>query len=260
MRSLAILPLVLSQAIALPSPAAAQSYYVARAVAVERWQEQWDEASQSWVRVDEPGATASDLGKQQGADADAPQYGPFRLLDGQHVALIGSTDANSPGEFKTLLLEHPGVEVLEFVDAAGTRDDIANLALGRMIRAAGIATHVPESGSVRSGAVELFMAGVERKIEDGAEFAVHSWVDTKGRGPGYFDADAPENRIYLDYYEEMGMSAERARAFYAMTNSVPYQFVLKLSASEMRVWIVPAPPAKRPKGDLAQLDLGHTFP
>jgi hypothetical protein len=61
-----------------------------------------------------------------------------------------------------------------------------------------------------------------------------------GREPADFAPDAPENRLYLDYYAEMGMSDDEARAFYAMTNSVPHSGALWLEGAEMARWIAPA--------------------
>ena len=60
-------------------------------------------------------------------------------LDGKRAALLGTTDTLSPRHFAQMLSEHPGIEVLEMIEAPGTRDDIANLKLGRMIREKGIA-------------------------------------------------------------------------------------------------------------------------
>ena len=100
-------------------------------------------------------------------------------------------------------------------------------------------TYVPRGGSVRSGAVELFLAGVERQIDDGAEFAVHSWLDNHGREADDFAADDPAHRMYLDYYVEMGMTQKRASDFYAMTNSVPHSQALWLVADDMRYWLRP---------------------
>ena len=182
------------------------------------------------------------------------------LLDEGRAALVGTTDGQSPAQFQAMLREHPNIAVLEFIEAPGTRNDIANLALGRMIRAAGIATHVPENGSVRSGAVELFLAGAERTVDDGAEFAVQSWIDTYGREPDDFGANAPENRLYLDYYKEMGMPADRAAAFYAMTNSVPHQRALWLDADGMRGWIAPERISDTNEVKLARLDLAPALP
>ncbi|QYJ06974.1 alpha/beta hydrolase [Qipengyuania flava] len=174
------------------------------------------------------------------------QYGPFRVLDSRRVALVGETDASTPGYFRAMLRDFPQLEQLDMVECPGTRDDRANLKVGRMIRAAGLVTHVPAIGSVRSGAVELFLAGVERDIAQGAEFAVHSWMDAYGREAGDFSMDAPENRQYLDYYREMGMSGDQARAFYDFTNSVPHRRALWLGASDMRRWTGRPQQAKTP--------------
>ncbi|QKG72379.1 alpha/beta hydrolase [Erythrobacter mangrovi] len=165
------------------------------------------------------------------------------MLDSRRVALVGETDHGSPGAFRAMLRDFPGLEQLDMVECPGTRDDVANMKLGRMIRTAGMVTHVPSIGSVRSGAVELFLAGIERDIADGAEFAVHSWIDDYGREAADYAADAPENRKYIDYYREMGMSTEQARAFYDFTNSVPHRSALWLGARDMRRWVRPAFPA-----------------
>ncbi|QUL37704.1 alpha/beta hydrolase [Erythrobacter sp. JK5] len=252
----------------LPGALAAQDYAGARTVVTERWVEEWDPATQRWVRVaDDPAgfAATQDLPVVTAASIETmavdavpnaaryslpergprletglAQYGPFLVLDRHRAALLGSTDRMSPAWFDAMLRDFPGLEVLEMVEAPGTSNDIANLAVGRRIRAAGLRTHVPDGGSVRSGAVELFLAGTSRSMDDGAEFAVHSWLDNYGRQPGDFAADHPANRLYLDYYVEMGMSERRAREFYAMTNSVPHAGALWLGAADMRRWVAPA--------------------
>lgn len=164
-------------------------------------------------------------------------YGPFRVLDGTRAALVDVTDQRSPAEFGAMLRDYPGISLLEMVECPGTDDDRANLQLGRMIHARGIATHVPEGGSVRSGGVELFIAGARRIADPGAEFAVHAWADEDGREPADYAAGSPENRAYLDYYREMGMSGAEAAAFYAMTNSVPNADAKWLSAEDMGQWV-----------------------
>ena len=150
-------------------------------------------------------------------------FGPFRVLDSTRAALVDATDSASPRDFARLLLAFPQIRTLEMIECPGTSDDTANLRLGRMIHRAGIATEVPEGGSVRSGAVELFLAGTSRKAAPGAEFAVHSWQDSDGLEASDFPADDPVNRAYLAYYREMGLSEAQAAAFYAMTNAVPHE-------------------------------------
>ena len=164
-------------------------------------------------------------------------YGPFRVIDPTRAALVGVTDARTPAQFDALLRAFPQMRTLDLVEAPGTENDRANLAVGRMIREAGLTTRVPRGGSVRSGAVELFLAGERREVEDGARFAVHSWRDNRGREADDFAQGAPEHRYYLDYYREMGMSDEGARDFYAMTNAVPNAGARWLDAEAMRGWI-----------------------
>lgn len=168
---------------------------------------------------------------------DLGDYGPFRVLDERRATLVDETDEHTPAQFAALLRAHPGILVIEMIECAGTEDDLANLRLGRMIRAHGIATHVPRGGSVRSGGVELFLAGAHRYADPGAEFAVHSWLDEDGRQPADYAPGAPENRRYVDYYRQMGMTEKEAGAFYAMTNSVPFASAKWFDAAEMGRWI-----------------------
>lgn len=164
-------------------------------------------------------------------------YGPFRVLDASRAALVDATDSATPAQFARMLRDYPGIGLIEMIECPGTDDDRANLALGRAIRARGITTYVPAGGSVRSGAVELFLAGAHRIADPGSEFAVHAWEDEDGLEPQDFAPDAPENRIYLDYYREMGMTPAGARAFYAMTNSVPNEDARWLDEAEMARWV-----------------------
>ena len=235
-----------------------------RHVARVSWVEEWDPVRKLWVRVSPIGQSADkrlaarlprqDLasrraylptpgtftGRQMANGMDTPplaHYGPFAVINNTRAALLGSTSSAAPRQFSQMMRDFPQLEVLEMIEAPGTSNDLANLKLGRMIRAAGLATHVPRGGSVRSGAVELFLAGVERIIDPGARFAVHAWLDNYGRQPDDFAPDAPENRLYLDFYVEMGMSESQARSFYAMTNSVPHSGALWLRAEQMRRWV-----------------------
>ena len=116
-----------------------------------------------------------------------------------------------PRAFAAMLPRYPGIATLEMIECPGTDDDTANLALGRMIRARGIATHVPADGSVRSGAVELFLAGkAPPRSTKAPSSRCTRGDDPDGREAGDFAADAAPNRAYLDYYREMGVRGEAA--------------------------------------------------
>lgn len=196
--------------------------------------------TEEWVEMETSAHTAGRYvsPQQEAAESDAiAAFGAFRVLDANTVALVDITTHRSPANFAAVLEAYPSIDTLEFIEAPGTHDDRANLRLGRMIRAHGIATRAPEGGSVRSGAVELFLAGVSREIDPASEFAVHGWLDDRGMGAEDYPLSAPEHRRYLNYYAEMGMAEEEAAAFYAMTNSVPFEDALWLTGSEMRGWM-----------------------
>ncbi len=242
----------------LGAPVSAQGYVVQYTVTEE------------WVEVP-PAPESADRAiafRRARTPTSIAAYGPFRVLDARRAVLVGVTGPATPSEFKAMLRDYPQIAQLDFLEAPGTDDDRANLATGRLIRAAGIATHVPADGSVRSGAVELFLAGAKRTIDDGAEFAVHSWLDDSGRQADDYAADSPEHAYYLRYYREMGMSAEAARAFYDMTNSVPHETALWLGAQDMRQWLGDSPvdgvvtskPKSAPESQprISYLDLGTT--
>jgi hypothetical protein len=221
MRRIAALLLLLA-----PLPAHAQAVTIVTETIVEE------------VVVDDAG---SDRFVSSPAPVNVPHgvasYGPFRVLDDGHAALVGVTDERSPAAFAAMMAAHPGIATLELVECPGTEDDRANLRLGRMIRARGLSTHVPAGGSVRSGAVELFLAGTHRLADRGAEFAVHAWADEDGREPGDYAENAPENRAYIDYYRDMGMSGIEAHAFYDMTNAVPNASARWMNAAQMAQWV-----------------------
>jgi hypothetical protein len=166
-----------------------------------------------------------------------PTFGPFRVVATDRVELNGSIESDTPGQFRAMLRAYPNVRRIDMVDCPGTGNDEANLALARMIRKAGLATYIPDGGSVRSGGVELFLAGVKRQAEPDAEFAVHSWIDEDGFEPDDYADNDPVNREYIDYYREMGMSEDKAKAFYALTNSVPHNEALVLKPRDIAAYI-----------------------
>lgn len=205
----------------------------AREVTTRSWVEngvRWTETTV--IEVEEAGSERL-VGIARADMQGIATFGPFEVLEADRAALVAETDSYSPADFQRMLRAFPGIRMLEMPDCPGTLDDSANLRLGRMIRAHGIATHVPDHGSVRSGAVELFIAGASRSAAPDAAFVVHSWLDEDGREPDDFAPGDPVNRAYLDYYREMGLDADKAAAFYALTNSVPHEDVLMLGTQDL---------------------------
>ena len=209
---------------------------------VETWVEEWDPKRSCWVRLDEPlPKCSSEVSRPQPEEIvyPLPRFGPFLMLNEEVAVLDGPTSTETLGQFISMMNEFPKLRQVNLVNASGTVDDVANLKIGRMIRASKISTHVPSYGSARSGAVELFLAGEKRTMDKGARFAVHRWRDQAGRGPKDFAEHDPVNMLYLNYYMDMGMSHDKAHAFYNMTNSVPHSNALWFGPEEMRFWLEP---------------------
>lgn len=163
------------------------------------------------------------------------EFGPFHVSGTDRVDMEGVVDSRSPAQFAALLARHPGIKTLVMHDCPGSRDDDANLELARMVRKAGIDTVLPADGSIRSGAVELFLAGNHRRAAAGAEIGVHSWIDEEGRQATDFAPTAPVHQAYIRYYQEIGMKPEQAHAFYDFTNhAAPATSVHFMTAAEVR--------------------------
>jgi hypothetical protein len=212
------------------APVAAQQ--VATRTWIDSHGTRWTEVTTSRTELEVPRSE-----RISAALAGLPRFGPFVVVDTAHAALVGETNGQSPVLFQAMLKEFPGIRVLEMVDCPGTVDDGANLQLGRIIRKHALITDVPSGGSVRSGAFELFLAGVSRRAAPDAEFGVHAWKDETGRQASDFGADAPANKTYLDYYREMGLTPDNANALYALTNSVPNQQMLWLHTGDLKRFV-----------------------
>jgi len=150
----------------------------------------------------------------------AHRYGPFYIIDENTAGLDNVIDSMSPNRFRALMAAWPNVDTIRILECPGTVDDEANLVLARMIRSAGMRTVVPSNGSARSGGVELFLAGAEHRAEPGAELGVHSWVDENGREAKDYPRNDPVHQEYIRYYIDMGFSPDKAREFYAFTNTI----------------------------------------
>jgi hypothetical protein len=174
-----------------------------------------------------PAASLATLGQAKA------RFGPFAVVDAQTVRMAGDVTAATPRQFAAMLAAFPGLKRLEMIDCPGSLDEEANLILARAIRRAGMETVVPAGGSVRSGAVELWLAGVTRRAAADAEFGVHSWMDENGYEAADYPASDPVHAEYLGYYREMGMDDAKAHAFYALTNSTPFDDVRYLTRDDM---------------------------
>ncbi len=150
------------------------------------------------------------------------RYGPFYIINDRTAGVDNVIDSSSPARFQAMLRDWPMLQTLQIIECPGTVDDEANFAVARMVRKAGMSTLVPSNGSARSGGVELFIAGVTRRAEPGAELGVHSWIDEYGREASEYPTNDPVHAEYVHFYEDMGFAPDKAREFYAFTNAAAH--------------------------------------
>ena len=145
-------------------------------------------------------------------------------VDGNTAVMQGDLTSRSPKKVAALLAEYPDLEWIELLDCPGSTDDFAALEAARMIRNAGINTRVLGNGEIASGAVDFFIAGVEREVLEGGKVGVHSWSAGAIEGSQLPKEDS-EHDLYESYYEEMGISDDF------------YWFTLNAASSDSIHWM-----------------------
>lgn len=189
------------------------------------------EASAAYAAIDD--SIFDNVSRGETKQGAAPQFGPFLIVNATEAQMNGVTDETTPTQFRAMISAYPAIKRISMVDCPGTENDDANLEVARLIRRAGISTHVPAEGSVRSGGVELFLAGLKRTYEKGAQFGVHSWIDEDGMQARDVPADDPINAAYISYYQEVGLPMQTARAFYEFTNRTAFDSIHFMTEQEL---------------------------
>ena len=111
----------------------------------------------------------------------------------------------------------------------GSDADQENLQAALLINQAGLGTCVPENGQIFSGAVDMYLAGVVRRLADSATVGVHSWAAGDGTEGSALPMDDPEHQQYLDFYSQIGVSAD----FYWFTlQAAPSEGMYNMTAED----------------------------
>ncbi|MBP0014588.1 MAG: hypothetical protein J7525_15925 [Roseofilum sp. SID3] len=151
----------------------------------------------------------------------------IEVNDGSFVA-YGVIDRSAISTFEMATKDNPAIKTLVLQWVPGSIDDTANLELARMVRDMGFTTVVPEDGLVSSGGTDLFLAGVQRDIQQGACLGVHSWGDGDSLDGRDFPRDADVHQPYLDYYSDMGIPQDF------------YWFTLEKAPVDGMHWMLPS--------------------
>lgn len=148
------------------------------------------------------------------------EYGIFKVQDEQTVLMNGTINSKSNKNFTSLYKHYPKINKIEINECEGSSDDETNLKLSLFIHQKGINTHILDNGFVASGGTDLFLAGVTRTIGKNVRIGVHSWaMESNGKKSVATDYDMNHayHKPYMNYYMQVGFTAEEAKAFYFFT-------------------------------------------
>ena len=165
-----------------------------------------------WLGTPPPGAPWEHcrIAHDQQALLDRDGDRPLTIrVEGDTARLDGTMTSAVTCQLRALRNAHPEVTRLALGRMTGTFDDDSTMRAALMVRDWGLDTYAVPGGEISSGAVSLFLAGNERRIAPGAIFGVHSWAfnddGTEGRN---LPRQHPEHRIYLDFYERIGVDPD----------------------------------------------------
>ena len=123
-------------------------------------------------------------------------------VSGREVFLSGEININTRRQFDAIHAANPQVDTLVLVDIPGSLDEAGLLSIGYRVRALGLTTHLIARSEVYSGGVDLFLAGVRRRMDNGATLGVHSWSNGT-RDAASFPRSAPEHDRNRQYIADM---------------------------------------------------------
>jgi len=118
------------------------------------------------------------------------------------VYINGDINAKTYEQFVELMETNPQVDTLVEEIVQGSIDDETMIKLGYFVRERGLKTKLTASSEIDSGGVDLFLAGIERTMEEGAHIGVHSWSDIFKEAKDY-PKDSREHEANRKYVEDM---------------------------------------------------------
>ena len=152
-------------------------------------------------------------------------------VQGSRAFMRGELGAGTGDQLRALMRDHPQVTTIVMVDVPGSNDDDAAIAAYPLVRQFGLSTIVPSNGVIASGGVDFFIAGTTRTIEPGGMVGVHAWSDGS-RSAASFPANDPAHRLFIDYYQSMGLPDPEGFYFFTI-NAAPPEGIHYMSANEI---------------------------
>ncbi|MEP1093673.1 MAG: hypothetical protein ABJG78_01110 [Cyclobacteriaceae bacterium] len=154
--------------------------------------------------------------KDDSVSASTISIAPFSIVNDTTLSLNGDIDSKTLITFNEAIKRNPNTRLLIFKEAPGSEDDETNVKVGRRLHELTMNTHVENNGFIASGAVDLFLAGINRSLGENTKVGVHSWSDGT-REATDFPRDSDEHQFFIRYYTDIGLSQQLAEDFYFFT-------------------------------------------
>ncbi len=166
-------------------------------------------------------------------------------IEGDRLYLMGELNSRTPEKIKAIVEDNPQIETIVLTAMPGSLDDEATFPFARWLREKGLKMHLLSDSVIASGAVDLFLSGVERTMEEGAQLGVHSWSDGS-REAADFPREDEEHRFNADYIDAMLGSED----FYWFTiYAAPADRVHWMTGTEVKRYGLLTAPVQPPSND-----------
>ncbi len=124
-----------------------------------------------------------------------------------NIYVLGDLNSKTFKQMKAVTAANPKIDTLVFTAMLGSLDDETTFAMGRWLREQKFNTHLTAKSVIASGAVDLYLSGVNRTMEKGAKFGVHSWSDGSKEAAD-FPKDHKAHQLNLNYIVDMDVPAD----------------------------------------------------
>lgn len=147
----------------------------------------------------------------------------------------GVITSDAPEKFKQIFHQYPQIDSIVMGVVDGSIDDDANLQAAIWLAKKQLIFILTSESEIASGGTDLFLAGKERVIYQGAKVGVHSWSsEDEGEKASDFPKGHPAHAQYIDYYMAIGWSKEQAEKFYYFTiNAASPEDIYWMTAQEL---------------------------
>ena len=160
----------------------------------------------------------------------------FFEIKGNEAYLNGGLGTRTYHQLKNIIDNHSEVKTIVFGNIKGSLNDAVNMHTGRILREAGLNTKVLTDSDIASGGVDLFCAGVERIVEEGAKIGIHSWCCIGDLTAIEVPREHPAHKYQIEYFS-MCLGDELGTKFYFNTlESAPFNSVHWMTIDEIKKW------------------------